>query len=171
MPTAKHLVDYFIHFLMLFLFWFLLSGHTTPMLLSFGVASCLLAVWVAIRMNTSDEEGHPGYLVRTTLFYWPWLVWEIIKANIDVIKIILKRDMPISPTVVTVEAPQDSALGQVIYANSITLTPGTVTVDMDHGKLTVHALTIEGAKALEDGEMSRRVSKVMNSAPSTGDRS
>jgi multicomponent Na+:H+ antiporter subunit E len=108
-------------------------------------------------MDTVDHEGHPMHLVGRAVVYWPWLLWAIIKANIDVALRILSPRLPISPTMVEVQTSQKSALGQVIYANSITLTPGTVSVDLTDGMIIVHALSRESAEALMDGEMDRRV--------------
>ena len=80
----------------------------------------------------------PSGLERVT--YWPWLLWEIVKANIDVARVILKKDMATSPTLVRSREPEDGA-GQVTYANSITLTPGTVAISVGDGMIDVHALT------------------------------
>lgn len=143
--------------LALFALWLLLSGHYTPMLLGLGAASCLLVVTIAYRMDVIDREGHPIQLSVRALVYWPWLFWEIVKANIDVLKRILHPSLPISPTVTTVRATQKTELGHVIYGNSITLTPGTVTLDMKGDDLVVHALSTDGAEALETGDMDRRV--------------
>jgi multicomponent Na+:H+ antiporter subunit E len=142
----------------LFGVWLLWSGHfKDPLLLGLGVVSCALVVAIALRMDTVDHEGHPMHLVGRAVVYWPWLLWAIIKANIDVALRILSPRLPISPTMVEVQTSQKSALGQVIYANSITLTPGTVSVDLTDGMIIVHALSRESAEALMDGEMDRRV--------------
>ena len=141
----------------LFIVWLLLSGHYEPFLLLLGVASCALVVMVTLRMDVADREGHPIHLTWRALVYWPWLVVEIIKANIDVAKRIVAPSLPISPTLIRVKASQTSDLGQVIYANSITLTPGTISVDVANGEILVHALSRDGAEALVEGEMDRRV--------------
>jgi multicomponent Na+:H+ antiporter subunit E len=137
--------------------WLGLSGHYTPLLLAFGLASALLVVYIGHRMGTLDKEGHPTHLILGAIRYWPWLIKEIVKANIDVAKIVLARDLPISPTVATLKASQRSVEGRVTYANSITLTPGTVTLRLDGDRLEVHGLTREGIEALETAEMDRRV--------------
>ena len=140
--------------------WLLLSGHYEPLVLTLGLASCVAVVAITRRMDLIDHEGHPIHLTRRALIYWPWLAWEIVKANIDVAKRVLAPGLPISPTVVRLTASQKSDLGLVIYANSITLTPGTVSVDVDPGEILVHALSSDAAKELEGGEMDRRVSQV-----------
>ncbi len=144
--------------LVLYGLWLLLSGHYVLLLLGLGVVSVLLVVLIAIRMDVVDPEGHPVHLgLKAALWYWPWLVWEIIKANVAVTRQILNPRLPISPTVVRVKATQKSALGKVVYANSITLTPGTVSIDVDGPTISVHALTREAAEDLKRGEMDRRV--------------
>jgi multicomponent Na+:H+ antiporter subunit E len=85
---------------------------------------------------------------------------EIIKANIDVAKRIMLPSMAVTPTMIRVTASQKSDLGLVIYANSITLTPGTISVDIANGEILVHALSREGAESLLDGEMDRRVTRM-----------
>ena len=144
----------------LFVVWLLLSGHYTPFITLLGVASCALIVVITQRMEVADHEGHPIHLTWGALSYWPWLVIEIIKANIDVAKCIVSPSLPISPTMIRVKASQTSDLGQVIYANSITLTPGTISVDVANGEILVHALSRAGAESLLDGEMDRRVTRM-----------
>jgi len=145
----------------LFAVWLLLSGHYTPFIIALGIGSCALVVLVTLRMDVADREGHPLHLTWRALPYWSWLILEIIKANIDVAKLILSPNMPITPTLIRVKASQTSDLGQVIYANSITLTPGTISVDVANGEILVHAISRDGAEALLDGEMDRRVTRMV----------
>ena len=146
--------------LVLFILWLLLSGFFEILLLSLGAGSVLAVVWIAYRMDVIDHEGHPVHLTARALLYWPWLTMEIIKTNIDVAAVIVRRKMPIHPSVIKVKATQETELGQVIYANSITLTPGTVTIAVDKDIMTIHALTRGAAKDLESGEMDRRVTNL-----------
>jgi multicomponent Na+:H+ antiporter subunit E len=144
----------------LFAFWLLLSGHYTPFLLAAGLASSILIVWFSDRfMSVLDREGHPVHLTVKAVTYWPWLLWEIAKAAWDVTKRILNPKLPISPVLVRLRAGQRSAVGRVTYANSITLTPGTITMGLEGDNLLVHALTREGAESLKGGDMDRRVSR------------
>ena len=143
--------------LVLFCLWLLLSGFFQTLLISLGVASVVSVVWIAHRMDVIDHEGHPIHLTMRAFLYWPWLIVEIIKANIDVARVILRRKMPINPSLVEVKSTQETELGQVVYANSITLTPGTVTIAIDKDIMTVHALTGGAAEDLESGKMDRRV--------------
>lgn len=146
--------------LFLFALWVLLSGHYTPLMLLFGVLSTLFVVFLATRADLIDRETQPVLIKLSVLFYWVWLGREIIKSNIDVTRRILSPGLPISPTVFTVRAGQKTELGRVTYANSITLVPGTVTMDVDGDVFTVHALTREAAADLKRGEMNRRVCNV-----------
>ena len=145
----------------LFGIWLLWSGHYTPLLVSFGAGSCLLVAWLSRRMKIADEEGVPVHLgLRPFLIYAPWLIKEIVLANIDVARRILNPKLPIAPMMIRVKASQKGDLARVIFANSITLTPGTVSVDMQGDEIAVHALTPEAAEFDETGEMDRRVSKL-----------
>jgi multicomponent Na+:H+ antiporter subunit E len=146
--------------LMLFCLWLLWSGHYTLMITSFGVASVLLCVWLAHRMGIIDDEGHPMHLAMAHITYGPWLLWQIVLANIDVSKRVISGD--ISPAWVRIKAPQKTALGRVIYANSITLTPGTTTVRLQGDELLVHTIHRDVGKDLAGGAMARRVCALEN---------
>ena len=141
----------------LFVLWLLLSGHFEPLLISLGVASCLFVAFIAHRMDLVDREGHPIHLTWRALTYWPWLASEIAKSNIEVARLILDPRLPIGARCITVETSQKSDLGRVVYANSITLTPGTVSIFVWPDSIQVHALTRALAEGLENGEMDRRV--------------
>jgi multicomponent Na+:H+ antiporter subunit E len=144
----------------LFLLWLGLSGYFLPLLLSIGVLSTALVVFLAIRMEVIDHESHPIHLTAKLFRFWGYLGREIVLANIDVIKRILTPGKSISPTMVTLPLPQKSDLGRVVYANAITLTPGTVSVQLDRDTITVHALAKETADALATGEMASKVPDV-----------
>ncbi len=136
-----------------------MSGHYEPLILGFGVGSTLFTVIVVHRMDVVDHEGHPLHLSLRSLIYFPWLAWEIVKANIDVARAVLTPGSnAIQPNIMKVPTSQKSELGQVIYANSITLTPGTVTIDLVDGELEIHALTFAARDGLATGEMDRRAS-------------
>lgn len=141
----------------LFAVWVLLSGHFEPLLLGLGLLSSALVVAIAIRMDVVDHEGVPVQLGRRLLFYIPWLVKEIVKANVAVMRVVLSPSLPISPAIVRVRGLQKTDLGRVIFANSITLTPGTITVGVQGEELTVHALVSRFVDEMEEGDMNRRV--------------
>lgn len=147
----------------LFVLWLILSGHYTPLLLAFGVLSSAGVVLLLRRMKLLGHEGQPLQLIIRGVGYWAWLLWEIVKANWDVTKAILDRRLPISPALFEAPTTQKSDLGRVIYANSITLTPGTISVDMHDDRILVHALTQAGADGVLTGDMDRRVSAMEGS--------
>jgi multicomponent Na+:H+ antiporter subunit E len=148
----------------LFAFWLALSGHYTPVLVGAGLASALLCAIAARRMLVADPEGQPFQLLIGAVTYYPWLVWEIVKSAWSVTKVILSPGLPISPTMTRIRASQRTAAGIATYANSITLTPGTLTVGVAGDELIVHALTREGALDLESGGMDRRVTRFERAA-------
>jgi multicomponent Na+:H+ antiporter subunit E len=143
----------------LFVFWLLLSGHFTPFLVISGAVSALFIAWLGSVLGYADEEGIPIELVPRGFLYWPWLVKEAARSALEVAAIVVNPALPISPQLIRVKTSQKTAVGMTIYANSITLTPGTITVEVNrHDKeLLVHALTGAGADGLAEGEMDRRV--------------
>lgn len=145
--------------LSLFAFWLALSGHYTPFLITAGVGCAALCVYAAARIGLIDREGHPSHLLPAILRYYPWLIAEIGKSAWSVTRTILSPALPITPTLVTVTASQRTAEGITTYANSITLTPGTITVGVSGNELTVHALVKEGAEDLKTGGMDARVTR------------
>jgi multicomponent Na+:H+ antiporter subunit E len=145
-------------FLVLYLFWLVLSGHFTAFLLTAGAACAAAVVWFAQRMDVIDAEGHPVQLGWRILAYWGWLSKEIVKSAWDVSRIIVDPRLPISPSLVRFRPSQKTTVGLVIHANSITLTPGTISIEAEQGEFLVHALTRAGAEGLTSGEMDRRVS-------------
>ena len=142
-------------FLILAVSWVLWSGLYKPLLLGLGVFSCVLTVILAQRMGFFRHQAILQVLPSLPGYWW-WLLREIIASSIDVAKLILQPSLPISPVVVELEVKTQSDVARVILGNSITLSPGTVTLDMHEGKLLVHCLTSESARALQEGEADRR---------------
>ncbi|HEY9163436.1 MAG TPA: Na+/H+ antiporter subunit E [Magnetovibrio sp.] len=140
--------------------WLLLSGIFTPLLLGLGLASIVVTLWLAHRMDVIDHEGHPIHLAPHALIvYWPWLAWQIVKSNWDMAKVILTPKMPIHPHVFTTKATQHTETGRTTYANSITLTPGTVTLSTSpDGTFEVHVITDGARRDVESLEMDKRCS-------------
>lgn len=149
-----------IAFCALLAFWLLLSGHFTVFLVLAGIGSSAAVVWVALRMEVVDREGVPIDLWRIVFLYWPWLAWEIVKAAWNVTRIILHPRPPISPTLVRFHPSQRSVVGLVTHANSITLTPGTITVEASATEFLVHGLTKASAEASVGSEMDRRLARL-----------
>ncbi len=140
----------------LFVFWLALSGHTTPFLLAMGVLSVLLTVVLIRRMDGIDDETVPLQLRPRLVAYWIWLAVEIVKSNVAVSRIILSRKPALAQRFILVPTSQTSDMGRVIFANSITLTPGTVTVETEERRFIVHAINEAAADLTALADMDRR---------------
>jgi len=143
--------------LALAVFWLLLSGMFVPLILGFGLLSVTFVAWVSLRMNVIDQESYPFALLPSLSAYWLWLLAEIVKSNIDVAKRVLGSSSAVRPVVADAAASQRSELGLVIHAQSITLTPGTVSLEVAAGTIRVHALHPDILQDLYDGGMDARV--------------
>ena len=143
-------------FIFYFVIWLLLSGHYDPLLLTLGVLSCITCLYVTWKAKFIDEEGLPLHLLIRLPIYTVWLFKEIIKANIDTAKIIILNNP--DPQNFRVKSSQKTEAGKVTYANSITLTPGTVTTELDGDVLEVHALSSDMADDVKSGAMDKKVS-------------
>ena len=149
--------------LILLISWVLWSGIYKPLLLWLGLFSGVLSTLLAYRMGFFRPAMPPRALLRLPAYWW-WLLWEIVKANIDVTKRVLGL-APISPTMVRIKATQKTDLGLVIFANSITLTPGTISIVLEEdGHILVHAISRDGTEGLEGGDMDRRVTEMEDKA-------
>lgn len=155
-------------FLTLLGFWLVLSGRFNLSdsgdlyLLACGVVVCAFVTYLAGRKRMLDEEGHPVHLTLPFLSYLPWLFWEIVLANLDVAYRVWHPRAEIAPRLIVIPFHTQTGLGTVTYANSITLTPGTITigVDMAKGQMLVHALTAKSARGLLSGAMHERVRRL-----------
>lgn len=151
-------------FVLLFAIWLAWSGLYKPLVVALGIVSCLLCVWITRRMHSAGSHPVTLATVLRAGTYMPWLLKEIALANWQVIRIVLSPSLPVQPTVIQLTGSQRSELGRVVYGNSITLTPGTLTMDVDGDRFTVHALTSEGAAQLQAGEMNDRVTRMEGGA-------
>lgn len=143
---------------LLCIFWISLSGHFEPLLLGLGLMSIVLTLFIAKRMKLIDDEIYSLHLFSQLPSFLVYIFKEIVKANVDVIKRIFKPiNKSISPQLIDIPLPKKSDMERVIYANSITLTPGTVSVELSSDKLTVHALTKEAAQDLLEGAMAAKI--------------
>ncbi len=140
--------------------WVLWSGIYTPLLLGLSALSCVLSMYLAHRVGFFDEVFSLQVIPRLPR-YWGWLLLEITRSSLDVARIILRRQPPISPTVVEFDAAPQNLVGQAILGNSITLTPGTLTLDVHNGRLRIHCLTQAGADTLMSGEFNSRAAELM----------
>jgi multicomponent Na+:H+ antiporter subunit E len=144
--------------LLLIAAWVLWSGYLKPLLLGLGALSCLLTIWIVRRMGYFDDETFAFHYDWRLLGFWAWLGGEVVKSSIEVAQVVLRRRIDVEPQVVDIDGSSLGPLDQALLGNSITLTPGTLTLDVHKGRLLVHALTPDGAAALQRGEMQRRVS-------------
>lgn len=146
--------------IIMFSLWVALSGHMDIPMLSIGALCSLFVVLVSMRMDHVDHDPHLLKITWRILRYWPWLACKIVQANLDVARHILRPRLTITPTLVHITSHQKTDLGRVAYANSITLSPGTVTMDIRGNEFYVHALSEKVAAELQQGEMDRRVSRL-----------
>ncbi len=147
----------------MFCFWILLSGYFDFLHIASGLLSSALVALISRDLLMGDDPDVRRGLLRFLRFlkYVPWLLYEIFKANLDVAWRTLHPDMPIDPKVIYVKTGLKTELGKVTFANSITLTPGTVTVAASRdGEFMVHAIAAGPAESLQEGEMARRVEYV-----------
>ncbi|WP_440873790.1 Na+/H+ antiporter subunit E [Thalassotalea sp. PLHSN55] len=144
-------------FMTLLAFWLLNSGHYSLLMLSLGFASIVFIVFIAHKMDVIDKESQPLYLSPNIFVYYAWLIKEIVLANFTVVKHIWLGNESISPALKKIRISQQTDMGKVIYANSITLTPGTVAIDLSEDEIIVHALLAKDIESLEAGDMDRRV--------------
>jgi multicomponent Na+:H+ antiporter subunit E len=141
--------------------WLLWSGLYKPLLLGLGLFSCLLVLVVAQRTGFFQRDAFSLHLTSRLMLYWAWLLKELVKSNLAIARIVLSPSLSIQPQVVKVDASHFDRVGQAILGNSITLTPGTLTMDTIDGQLTVHCLTDATAADLLGGEMIRRLAAAM----------
>jgi multicomponent Na+:H+ antiporter subunit E len=137
--------------------WWILSGYTKPLLISLGVVSVLFTAFLAHRMKVLDDESQPLQLSFALLRYWGYLLGQIVISNIKMVYIILGPKLDIDPHVLRVKVSQKDELGNAILGNSITLTPGTVTLEIGDGEVEVHAINRESAEDIENGVFDQRV--------------
>jgi multicomponent Na+:H+ antiporter subunit E len=153
-------VGYFLGLIVVLIaLWTGLSGDytlTKPIIASLGAVSILLSAVLAYRFDILDREGSPYARLLPLITYWTWLVVEIFKANWVVIKACLRSTLDINPALVKVKTRCESDLARTVFANSITLTPGTVSVEVEGSKILVHALYEDSAGPGAFDEMDRR---------------
>ncbi len=137
--------------------WLLFSGMWTyVIILSLGVASVMVTVWLVGRMNLLGRDSEIFHMLPAALRYWPWLIGQIVLANLQVAGRILKGRDSIDPRIARIRIQQRTHVGRAIMANSITLTPGTVTLKVTEEDIEYYALTPDLVEDLEAGEMNRR---------------
>lgn len=154
----------FVTALVLAAVWIAWSWHFEPLIIAFGAASVVLTVLTARRLGVLDEEGSPIEWAGRLLLFIPWLAWQVVLANIAVAKLILSPKMPLEPHLIRLPANQRTVLGQTIHANTITLTPGTISLDLRDGVILVHALDRVFADQDDSGTNDRMICWLEGSA-------
>ncbi len=151
----------------LFAIWIMLSGQFETKFLLIGFFSSLAISYVCFPLLLiKGADGKKDFFVfgvnyLKLLLYFLWLIGEILKASLDVAKEIMKPHMDYEPRVVHFSMPYENPMASVILANSIILTPGTITLDVaDDGVFEVHALTKDAAEDLLNGMMAEKVAKL-----------
>ena len=142
---------------LLFALWLGLSGQINALMISLGLASTIAVVAITHRMDAIDHETYPAHMNLLLLRFWLFLAREVIIANIDVVKRIFKPGKNISPQLFELPLTLKTDLSRVIYANAITMTPGTVSTNLDKKTITIHTLSIEAAQDLSSGRMANAV--------------
>ena len=138
--------------------WLILSGHYDFLHILYGVISVGLVVALNLKLRQvplveNEPAGMASIRIPRLLGYLPWLLLQIIQSGIYVVGIILNPRMPIQPEILRFRSRQPGVMAKVILGNSITLTPGTLTLDIRGDDFTVHALTKDTARGLYEGSM------------------
>jgi multicomponent Na+:H+ antiporter subunit E len=140
--------------------WLLLSGHYSALILSFGAVSLLIVIWFMWRMDRVDESLGVLPMRPRMLYYLLWLMWQVVLSNIDLVRRIWDPALPIRPTWQRLDIKVTSSLAKTLYANSITLTPGTLTTDVREDHFMVHSLTPDGIEDLRKGRMEEQIQRL-----------
>ena len=150
-------------FFILFLFWYLLSGKNIVLLLLLGVVISMLITTYQQKLKILDDESLPIAILPRAIIYWIWLYKEILLSSIFVSKLILKFPLNVSPKYFKIKSNQKTAMGFNIYANSITMTPGTISVVTNNAEkeIQIHAISEETKSGLESGVMDEKIKKLM----------
>lgn len=150
--------------LVLFAFWMVLSGRTETKFVVYGILTAVVTTWVTYPLLlVPNKDGSKkyyvfGFSIPKMIMYFFWLMWQLVLANIDVLLATTGQELNIDPKVVRFRFKADNPMASVILANSITLTPGTVTMNVtDDGVYEIHALTVGAAAGVLDGGMQKKV--------------
>lgn len=155
----------------LFVFWIVLSAKMEAKYLVIGLAGSIATAaatrpLLLLPWGSGVGRLRPAWdLPWLRLFaYFPWLLWQVVQANLQVAWLVIQPRLPIEPRLIRFRKALPNPVAHVVLANSITLTPGTVTVDLDKDEYVVHALWPAAAASLVpqegEGEMLRRVASI-----------
>ena len=165
MDTDDGIPGFLVIFLILFGFWILLSWHFDFIHLALGlICSFLVTYFSHDLLIKRDKIKIPVKKIILFILYLLYLLYSILLANIDVAYRVLHPKMPINPKIVKFKSKLRSDVGQTALANSITLTPGTITIDIRDGEFYVHALSTKAAEDLLKGEMENKLVRIFERA-------
>ena len=145
--------------ILLMIIWLLWSGFFKPLLIGLGVFSCVLSLWLAKRTGFFRSLIPLRTLTRLPALWW-WVLTDVVKSSFSVARIVLSPSLPIQPELVEFKTSEQSAMGRVIIGNAITLSPGTVTINVDDDRLLVHCLTTDSADSIRSREAERRTARL-----------
>lgn len=145
---------------LLSVFWLLLSGYIQPLLLTFGAVSVAIVLVVLKRMDAVDQEPKHTGAGYQTIRYFMWLLGQIALSSVHVTKLIWGSSKQVSPALAKIPVANIPPQNRVLYANSITLTPGTLSVDLKNGEITVHALQESSIAELKQGQMEKKITDI-----------
>jgi multicomponent Na+:H+ antiporter subunit E len=153
---------YVVTFILLFSQWIIWSGMLDAFHLVLGAISCAIVTYMTHDILFTREKFASRQIVEVIRFilYIPWLLYQIILANIHVASLVLNHKMPIDPKIIKFKSTLKKDIAKVTFANSITLTPGTITADIVDGEFIVHALSKKVADDLLSGDMEKRVGHI-----------
>lgn len=157
-----------VRFAALYGFWIILSGRFETKYLVMGAVGALLVTYLTQDLAKSEGNGRrPRERVYSVLggvwrfiFYAFWLLWNVLQSNLQVAYLVLHPKMPIRPGLLRLRTKLRNRTGHIMLANSITLTPGTITVDFDDGTYSVHALIPEAAQSLLEAKMQSKLERI-----------
>lgn len=146
---------------LLFLVWVLWGGLLKTPVLQLGMASCILVAWLAMRMDLPRPYLYTLNLLYRLPRYWLWLLVQMVISNVQVLRLVLGPKSALNTTLIDLQALPRGNFGRALLGNTITLTPGTLTIGIDGKTITVHCLTASNAQDLAEGAMNRRVAQVV----------
>jgi len=149
-------------FISLMLFWIAMSGFLDAIHLTFGVLSVGGVLMLNYQLKkhrfyTDDMDNLDELRLFRAAYYFFWLIYQIIIAGFHVLGIILRPSMPIEPSIIKFRVDLPSSHAKMILGNSITLTPGTLTIDIEGDLFIVHSLDDASFESLKNDEMPRQV--------------
>ena len=157
LKAGNFIRERFLIIALLFILWLTFSGYFQPLMISFGIAGTIVVVYLSVRMRVIGTGEHRPMLYLRLPIYTVWLIWQIIRANVQVAYRIVHPRLPVEPQYLKIKLIGDRPLLHLIHANSITLTPGTISADVKDGYIHVHALSNANARDLLGGKIAEKI--------------